>query len=288
MMFALVCTFCQSVFAFTDIEGDPAQSKIEALQKEGIVSGIDDDLFNPKGHVTIAQGVHLIVQGLHLNIDNIRFIKEPKASDYYSHVPDNAWYAPSMIIAAHNGIELNRDLMPDDEMTREQFAANLYQAIQHTGTYVTNKMWIIMKDENAFSEGTMNAVQDLVKMKVIELDNGAFHPKTPITRSEAAEMLYNAIEFVNSHKQPVQEQSVTFTSTPVNDDVNKIVVSRGTKPHAGYKIEITGIDFQTDGTAVIRYHLTDPDPLALYAQVITEPTAETYVASSYTITLKQE
>ncbi|MEW9698028.1 S-layer homology domain-containing protein [Paenibacillus sp. SI8] len=293
LLLVFVLTFSQSALAFTDIQGDPAQAKIEALQRDGIINGVNEDTFDPKGTVTFAQGTHLIVKGLHLNLDRIRFIKEPKASDYFDYVPNDAWYASSLIIASHNGIKLKRDLQPQTAMTREQFATSLYQAIQGTGSYITNKMWLVVKDAPEFSEGTISAVQDLIKYKVVSLVDGKFRPKDEVTRSEAAEMIFNAIAFVKSHQQdqPAQDSphsEVTMTVTPVNADVNTITLSRGSKPNPGYQITITGIDFPEQGQAVVRYKLSDPLPDMAYAAIITEPKAETYVASIYKVTLKEE
>lgn len=67
---------------------------------------------HPKNSISAATAVSLIVKGLNLNIDNIRFIKEPKASDYYTKVKDNAPYAGDFIIAQFNGLELPKDINP--------------------------------------------------------------------------------------------------------------------------------------------------------------------------------
>jgi hypothetical protein len=277
----LVCS--QSVFAFSDIQGDPAEAKIIALQKAGIISGLDDKTFDPKGKVTTAAGVHLLVKGLDLNLDRLRFIKEPKASDSFDNVPNDAWYAPSMIAAIHNGIPLTRDLQPQSTLTREAFAAYLFGALTTKVNYVSTMIWVEIKDQD-------------VKSKIAPLENGSFRPKAEITRSEAADMLYNAIQFIkdnpNLGEQPTTpapegSEEVTVASVAVNADVNKIVLSRGTKPNAGYGIKIVSVDFTSEGQATIRYTLQNPEPDHMYAQVITEPKAETYVSSAYKVTAKQ-
>jgi hypothetical protein len=289
----LVCS--QSVFAFSDIQGDPAEAKIIALQKAGIISGLDDKTFDPKGKVTTAAGVHLLVKGLDLNLDRLRFIKEPKASDSFDNVPNDAWYAPSMIAAIHNGIRLTRDLQPQSTLTREAFAAYLFGALTTKVNYVSTMIWVEIKDQDEISKDKTIAVQEVVKSKIAPLENGSFRPKAEITRSEAADMLYNAIQFIkdnpNLGEQPTtpapEGSDVTVASVAVNADVNKIVLSRGTKPNAGYGIKIVSVDFSSEGQATIRYTLQNPEPDHMYAQVITEPKAETYVSSAYKVTAKQ-
>lgn len=247
----------------------------------------------PKNRVSFGQGIALIVKGLGLNIDNIRFIKEPKATDYFVNANNKASYAPSLIIAANNGIKLSRTIKPETAMTREQFALSLYQAIQSTGQYPTNMMWLHVGDEASFSGQTLSAVQTLIKFNVVTLENEKFRPKAYITTTEATKMVENAATFIQSHKTAnagatKPEDEVTFTSTPVNDSVNTILISRGSKPNSGYQIAVTGIVFSESGEAVIHYKLTDPAPDKSYLQVITEPTAATFVSSTYRIRLEKE
>ncbi|SEB42586.1 S-layer homology domain-containing protein [Paenibacillus sp. GP183] len=297
LVLGVMLVYSQSVFAFSDIQGDPAEAKIIALQKAGIISGMDDKTFDPKGKVTIASGVQMLVKGLDLNLDRIRFIKEPKASDSFDYVPDDAWFAPFMIAAIHNGIPLAREVQPQNTLTREAFAAYLFGALTTKVNYVSTMIWVEMKDQDEISKDKTIAVQELVKSKIASLENGSFRPKAEITRSEAADMLYNTIQFIKDHpnlgEQPIApapgaSEEVNVTSVAVNAEVNKIVLSRGTKPNAGYGIKIVGVDFTTEGQATIRYSLQNPEPDHLYAQVLTEPKAETYVSSAYKVTAKQQ
>ncbi|MNI60881.1 hypothetical protein D3C73_1161210 [compost metagenome] len=116
-------------------------------------------------------------------------------------------------------------------------------------------------------------------------EDGKFNPKQPITRGEAAVWVHNAIQFVESHaeKPPVQEE-IKVSVEKVNDAVNKIVLSRGEKPTGGYGIAINSVRFEQDGKAIISYTLADPSPDSMNTQVITVPTAHTYVSSEYSVT----
>jgi hypothetical protein len=247
----------------------------------------------PQSRISFGNGIDLIVKGLGLNIDNIRFIKEPKASDYFKLANDKAPYAQSLIIAGNNGIQSGRDLNPESPATREQFALALYEAIQHTGEYPVNMMWLIIKDEKSFTGDALNAVQTLIKFKVVALEKGNFRPKGYITKAEAAKMVKNAAAFVQSHKgntgadQP-KNGAVTFTTTPVNDQVNSVVLSAGSKPTGGYQLQITRIDFTAGNEAIIHYKLTAPAPGSMNIQVITEPKAETFIGAAYKVVLKDK
>lgn len=298
LMIGMLILSGQNVFAFKDIEGDPAQAKIDALQKANIISGLNNDTFDPKGSVTVAQGIQMIVNGLDLNLDHIRFIKEPKASDSFDNVPNNAWYAPAMITAIHNGIPLTRDIEPTSLLTRETFAAYLASALRNKVNYETTQMGLIIKDEKDFTPANLSAVQDLLLIKATSLHDGNFSPKNEIIRSEAAEILYNTVMFAkvqpsgNFHSQlePIEalKEEISVQIIPVSQDLNKVTLSRGIKPNSGYSIKIKGIDLTKDNQAIIRYSLQNPEPGHFYAQVMTEPQVTTYIAANYTVTAKQE
>ncbi|GIP36422.1 S-layer homology domain-containing protein [Paenibacillus sp. J2TS4] len=289
MMFVLIIAPAAS--AFTDISNDPAEVKIRALQEKGIVSGINEQEFSPQGHMSYAQGVHLIVKAMDLNLGHLKFIKEPKASDYFNHIPDDAWYAQSFLIAQLNGLPLDKDVDPSVMLTREQFAELLFKAIELTGEYYFIDIYMILNDEDQVDKNYMSSIQRLLIAKIASTDdNGNFRPKDNITRSEASSMIYEAIRFVDENKDlnpvpPVQDQEVELITEKVTEEVNKAIVSWGMKGNPGYRVSIDRIEFKED-EAIVYYSLHEPDPDQMYPQVITEAKAETYVDSKYTIVLQ--
>lgn len=306
-----------AAFAFSDISQDPAQTKIESLRKEGVLSGMEGDRFAPKEVLTYDQGVRLLVKGLDLSLAHISFFKEPKASDYYSQIPDDAWYAQDFIIAQYNGLEIPKDANPSSQLTREQFAVLLNKAIQQKGQFPVIMLYNILADEDAVDPAASGSIQTLLNMRITKLDDKSqFRPKAGITRSEAADWLYEARGFVASHTAPSAEPSPaatpsgtpgsvpgatsapSATSAPAEeaplvwseatvslekaaDGVNKATVTVQV-PHPGYGAVITGIDFAGAKEAVIRYRLTPPNPDMMYPMVISNVELQTYVSSDYT------
>ncbi|MDQ0876281.1 hypothetical protein QFZ77_004940 [Paenibacillus sp. V4I3] len=271
-----------SAFAFTDVEEGQAAA-ISALQERGIVSGIDKDHFVPKGKISYAQTVQMIVKGMNLNMDTLRFIKQPLASDTFTNIPNDAWYAEAFIIAHYNGMNIPKDVNPNATITREQFGEMLVRALEKKGNFPLVKMFIPIKDEDQITPEYQGALQRLLLYKIAVLDNnGKFNPKAELTRGEAAGWIFNAIRVLETHIQkpaPIEEVSVTVEK--VTDDVNKVTLSRGQKPNSGYSITIQNVRFDQNGQAVISYTLQDPKPDTMYADVITEAKAVTYVSSAY-------
>ncbi|MFY0255085.1 protease complex subunit PrcB family protein [Chitinophaga sp. 30R24] len=243
----------------------------------------------PVSRISYGQGIDLIVKGLGLNIDNMRFIKVPKATDYYKYANNNAPYASALIIAANKGVQSGRDLRPELPATREQFALALYEAIQGTGQYPVNMMWLNIKDEKEFGKDALNAVQTLIKFNVVSLKDGSFRPKAYITAAEARQMVKLAANFVQAQRAQAErdnaaQDAVTITVTPVNNQVSKVVLSAGNQPNSGYRLQINSIVFTPAKEAVIHYTLVAPDPNSMNLQVITEVKAETFVAAGYKVT----
>jgi hypothetical protein len=274
-----------TAFAFQDLDMDNRDAVI-ALKDRGVISGVDSEHFVPKGKISYAESVQMIVNAFQLNIDTLRFIKQPMASDIYSGVPNDAWYSHAFIIAHYNGLEIPKDVNPNAAMTREQFGDLLVRVLEKQGNYPLIKMFIMIEDEDQITPEYQGALQRLLLYKIAELDKDRnFDPKGELTRGQAAVWVHKALTFMDSHAvKPAPVEEVAVKVEKISDELNKITLSRGEKPNAGYGIAITGIKFSEDGLAVITYRLTDPDPSKMYAEVITTPQASTYVASGYQVT----
>jgi hypothetical protein len=283
---ALLCALSAgSAFAFTDLDA-AEQGPIMALKEKGIVSGVDSEHFVPRGKVSYAQSVSMLVKGLQLTIDPIKFVKKPEATDYFTNVPNDAWYADALVIAKINGLNIPKDVDPNATITREQYADLLIHAMDTKGTFPVIQMFIVLADEEQVDKQYMTSLQRIYLHGFAKLDEKRMaYPKREMSRGEAAVWLNNAIKYVQDHgsvkpQPPVEQEQVKVTVEQVYADVNKVTLSRQ-MPNPGYGFAITGIQFQTDGTAVIAYSVSEPDPGKSYIQVITEAKAETYVSSKY-------
>jgi hypothetical protein len=271
-----------TAFAFSDVDAGQAVA-VNALKDRGVVSGMDNEHFVPQGTISYAQSVQLIVKGLDLNLDLIRFIKQPLASDAFKNVPNDAWYADAFIIAEYNGIEIPKDVNPNATITREQFGNLLIHALEKKGNFPMINIKLAINDEDQITPEFQGALLRMIHYKITELDkDGKLNPKAELTRGEAATWVFNAGKVLSDHTQkPIPTENVAITIEKVNDDVNKVTLSRESKPSSGYEITITDIRFEQDGRAVISYTLKDPQPDSTNLTMITEPKAVTYISSKF-------
>lgn len=294
IVFALMLT--QSAWAFSDIGEIPHQAKIRDLKEAGVVQGEADGKFNPQGQLTYASGVTMLVKGLDLSLARFLFIKEPQAADYYTNVEDGMWYSEAFVIAQVNGLDIPRDVDPNQNMTREQFAHHLFRAIEATGDYAYILPYILIEDEADVHPDYMSSIQTLLVSQIVSLDKeGRFKPKAEITRAEAAEWLHNAREFVRKMAEmpdPLPEpkespfHDLALEVEAVNEDVNAVTVT-AQAPHPGYGIRIASIRFIGED-AVIYTDTIWPDPDMMYPQVLAKVSAVTYIGTEYKPVLAEE
>lgn len=273
-----------SAAAFYDVEGKDAVIT-KSLHEKGIIHGISKDKFAPKSHLTGAQGVRMVIQALGLK-GNSKNVEEKGGAAF--------WYSESLQIAKDNGIQLPTDFKPNEKLTREEFASILMQGVAATGDYPMIMMYLHISDSDAVNPDYMSSIQALLLTKLASLDeDGNFNPKSPITRIEGARLVYNAAEYVKKQKDHVipdiedgdQLNQVSHQIEKMNDQVNKVILTRANQPHPGYGISVAKVEFQ-DKTAVVYYELLSPDPGKFYPQVITDSKTETYVSSKYEVKIK--
>lgn len=189
---------------FTDISGIAGKAKIISLQEQGVIKGNGSGLFAPDAPMTAAQGIQLLVNAFDLNIDNIRFIKAPKASDYFKNARDDAWYADAFIIISFSGLELPSDLDPNTKWTREEFTHYLVKLMEKQGNLpMIDLKPVDISDSSQMDVLYSGSIQRALLYKLAELDaDGGFRPKEPVTRADAAIVVCQALEYLKAHPSP--------------------------------------------------------------------------------------
>lgn len=293
LVLAVNLLFGSLLYAFQDMPEGAAGQKLMSLKERGMIQG-NGKVFHGERALKNSEAVQMLVNGMDLSLAAFLFIKEPLASDSFDRVPNDAWYSQAFVIAAVNGLELPRDIDPKADISREAFAHHLLTAMLLKGDYPFTKRLFTFKDAGELNPDYMHSIQLLMNAGILQVDaDSEFHPKQAITRLDAAVMLYDALEFMIQHQQQIPEDGitvdeVTMTTEAISEDLNKLTLSWGEQPNAGYTITITKVVFVDDQTAEIYYRLGYPKKDEMYAQVITTPTAVTYVSSAYIPVLVQD
>ncbi len=208
MLLSMTVSSFAAASRFNDLKDVDVKEKILALKDKGVVFGTGRGNFSPNAPVTAAQGVQLMVNAFKLNLDFVKFAKEPKATDYFAKADNNAWYAQGFIIAAVNSMQLPGDLEPVQKWTREEFTHWLVQTMEnHYHLPAVKLMYREITDQKDITLEYEGQIQRALLYNVVKLDsNEKFNPKLEITRAEAAEEIFNALEYIEARAvEEIQE-----------------------------------------------------------------------------------
>ncbi len=165
----------------TDISGHWAEKEITALCEKGYITGFEDNTFRPGNKITRAELVTIL--------GRILPDADSESEIEFSDVKENDWYYASVKKAVNLGITQGADgkFMPNDYITREQLAVMVYRAVKTDEKTET----ISFEDADTVSEYAKDAVAYLYDSGIITgYEDNTFRPQNPVTRAEAAKILY--------------------------------------------------------------------------------------------------
>ncbi|WP_160032391.1 S-layer homology domain-containing protein [Paenibacillus sp. An7] len=274
-----------SAYAFDDVTLDTQVQMLQSLRDQGIVKGVSSNKFNPAGTLSEAQGIQMIVNAFDLSAGN------------ETTEPGNPkWYHAAYDAAMAEGLSIPEMRDAEEALTREVFANLLFEGINTTGEYPVILLYNHIEDEQEIKPEYLSSIQNLLNMKVISLgDKEQFRPRDTLTRMEAAEMVYEAREYIDrygnggsSDETPgtvpgsgQQAMIPEVSSQTIDEKTVKVKISLEL-PNPGYGLEIKDVELSKNGKAIIKYEIIQPDPNKMYPQVITERSAETNIPSGYT------
>lgn len=198
-----------SVFAagegFTDLAGVAGADKIAALQQQKLLKGDSESAFRPQAQLTNAEGVQLLANLL----ADVPVTKAAEGSESaaLTNVKAGAWFAPAFLSVTNHGIALPADIQPSEGMTREAFTQYLIETVEKKGNLpMINLVPKDIADDSKMTPEYQGAIQRALAWGIANLDSsGNFRPQDQVTRSEAAVMVYNALEFLKTHNYPKPE-----------------------------------------------------------------------------------
>ncbi|MCJ8010706.1 protease complex subunit PrcB family protein [Paenibacillus sp. KQZ6P-2] len=91
----------------------------------------------------------------------------------------------------------------------------------------------------------------------------------------------------NSQNSDESNDEVSIQVEKVNDEVNKVIISKSGMPNPGYGLVVDRIEFLSGHKAVAYYHFTTPEPGKMYPQVISTAKASFFLDSKYKVIVKK-
>ncbi|MGO4109833.1 S-layer homology domain-containing protein [Paenibacillus sp. YAF4_2] len=172
-----------------------ATDSIQFLAARGVIQGVGGGHFEPNSNVTRAAFLKLLMEALELN--------DPAVTGTFSDVAHGAWYAEAVFSAQKLGIvngKSDGSFGVNDLITREEMAVMIYRAAQLVKLDLAGDSEAkLFPDQNKVSSYASEAVQSIHQAGLIQgMGNGSFMPQGHATRAQAAQLIYNLFNKLNS------------------------------------------------------------------------------------------
>lgn len=189
--------------SFSDISSVPwAKDAILALAERGILNGRGGGSFAPLSEISRAEMAKILALVFQIGDGKEEAVE-------FSDVPKNAWYFESVAAAVRSGmIRGNGDgtYAPERSVTREEFAAMLARGLDAVNVKPEIiRLNINFNDEEEISAFAVGYVDLLYTAGILDGDDtGAFRPKAPVSRAEAAAGVYKLLQRL---EQPAESEA---------------------------------------------------------------------------------
>ncbi len=246
MVFCMLSSFCIAFAVdgsdFPDVgEGHWAYDEIRGFAEKGVINGMEDGSFQPKGNVTREQFAKMLV---------LTFDKEIVKSDVptFSDVPVSAW-SYGYVETAKNyfpGYTVNGKLefSPGASATREDIASALVRLLGISANSPTfaKDTFSDAADISVGLEGFVSAAAE--KGLVTGYADKTFKPKGSITRAETVVMLSRALELfpqgdaVQPEGSNIGAPTLVLTKLPEMVDTGFVNIEGTVTDKSGEKTEV--------------------------------------------------
>lgn len=175
---------------FKDMEDAKwAIQAVRYIQEKGIVSGVDDERFEPNRSITRAEAVKMMAAMIGAEPQN--------APLPFQDVSEGDWSYPYISAAYRLGLVNGKSETEFDAhsaITRQEMAVMAYRAMDIMRMKIDKSEGGFFEDESQIAPWSAEAVNALATMKIIvgsEGENGSiFRPNDNITRAETSMILY--------------------------------------------------------------------------------------------------
>lgn len=178
--------------AFKDLDGVLwAEEAILALNKKGIISGDGNGSFRPQDSITREEFVKLLTLAFD---ETVAGLDNP-----FADVKSDSWYYPYVMSGYSKGLikGVSDDMFGvGEKITRQDMVVLIYRYLLHKGINFETGDILTFDDKAQISDYALDAVYALNYNGIVKgMEDGTFKPNASSNRAEAAQLIYNALEF---------------------------------------------------------------------------------------------
>ncbi|MGG1661321.1 S-layer homology domain-containing protein [Brevibacillus sp. NRS-1366] len=194
LMFLTVIPFVSAASpSFSDVPRNHwAYKEITEMAEKGIIKGYDNRTFRPNNEVTRAEFAKIMIAAAGVDID------KGSVSQTFKDVPKSHWayyyveYAKPYLTGYKSGSTYT--YKPDQPAVREDIAVALVRLLGYDRKYKADLNQLKkFRDADDISPALRSYIAISIQTDLMKGSNNYFRPQDPITRAEAASLLYRAL-----------------------------------------------------------------------------------------------
>lgn len=194
MMFLTIVPFVSAATpTFSDVPRSHwAYKEITEMAAKGIIAGYDNRTFRPNNEVTRAEFAKIMIAAADVDID------KRSVSQTFKDVPRSHWafyyveYAKPYLTGYKSGSTYT--YKPNNAAVREDIAVALVRLLGYDKKYKADLDQLKkFRDDDDISPALRSYIAIAIQTKLMQGSNNYFRPQDPITRAEAASLLYRAL-----------------------------------------------------------------------------------------------
>ncbi|MBP3965303.1 S-layer homology domain-containing protein [Paenibacillus lignilyticus] len=223
-----------------------ALTAIEDLAKRGVLGGYPDGKFRPEKIVTRAEFAKIMMLA-----SGVKAKKVTKST--FADLQPSDWETPFVEASKQylNGYKLSSGKVvfkPNSPALREDITTALVKLKGYDKTHMPDQSIIqaMFKDFNGISKFARDAVAIAIETGIASgFPDETFRPQQPVTRAQAAAMLWRAYQFGNDNKSDDTEDKVELDD---NDNADNTEPVQLPDDGSGYSVSVQVVD--VNGEAV--------------------------------------
>ncbi|MFP3391162.1 S-layer homology domain-containing protein [Brevibacillus sp. SIMBA_040] len=194
LMFLTVIPFAGAASpSFSDVPRNHwAYKEITEMAEKGIIKGYDNRTFRPNNEVTRAEFAKIMIAAADVDID------KRSVSQTFKDVAKSHWafyyveYAKPYLTGYKSGSTYT--YKPDNSAVREDIAVALVRLLGYDKKYKADMNQLKkFRDSDDISPALRSYIAIAIQTDLMKGNNNYFRPQDPITRAEAASLLYRAL-----------------------------------------------------------------------------------------------
>ncbi|MFD2371393.1 S-layer homology domain-containing protein [Brevibacillus sp. GCM10020057] len=179
--------------SFSDVPRNHwAYKEITEMAEKGIIAGYNDRTFRPNNQVTRAEFAKIMIAAADVDIE------KRSISQTFKDVPKSHWafyyveYAKPYLTGYKSGSTYT--YKPNEAAVREDIAVALVRLLGYDKKYNADLNQLKkFKDDDEISPALRSYIAIAIQTNLMQGSNNYFRPQDPITRAEAASLLYRAL-----------------------------------------------------------------------------------------------